>query len=216
VGAAVLVSGVVVGLDVEHLDELHADHDLRDLVRALPAGTVRTTATHWATAGERPHVALSLELVGLSASVVVPLLAERLGALAPRWSLAVDDLAVDDLAVDDLAVDDDALGDTALRGAAVAARGAHLQRRSGRVVHFPGVEGLVGTLTAQELLDRSAVDRVRVLASGDASPDVRVRTRDHVRPFWAEGELVLLTQPAAGGTLVPFESPSPTACCVDH
>ena len=195
------MSTVVVGLDVEHLDERQADHDLRDLVRALPPGTVQVAATHWATIGERPHVALSAELVGLPASVVVPLLVARLGELAPRWSLAVAD---------------GVLGDHALGGAAAAARDAHVQRRSGRVVHFPGVAELVGTVTAQELLDRSAVERVRVLASGDAPPDVAVLTRDHVRPVWTDGELVLLTQPAVGGTLVPFESPSPTACCVDH
>jgi hypothetical protein len=68
----------------------------------------------------------------------------------------------------------------------------------------------------QELLERSAVDRVRVLPAGNAPPDARVVTRGHVRPTWVDGELVLLTQPAVGGTLVPFESPSPTACCVDH
>ena len=199
------MSGVVVGLDVEHLDERQADHDLRELVRALPAGTVEVAATHWATLGERPHVALSAALAGLPASVVVPLLVTRLGELAARWALVVGEQAGDRL-----------LGDEALHDAASAARDAHVQRRSGRVVHFPGADGLVGTLTVQELLDRSAVDRVRVLPSGDAPPDVLVVTRGHVRPVWAGGELALLTQPAVGGTLVPFESPSPTACCADH
>jgi hypothetical protein len=121
--------------------------------------------------------------------------------LAPRWAVAVGEVLQ---------------GDVLLHGGAVAARDAHAGRRSGRVVHFPGVELLVGTLTAQEVLGRSAVDRVRVLTAGDAPPDVRVVTRGHVRPTWVGGELVLLTQPAVGGTLVPFESASPTACCVDH
>ena len=89
-------------------------------------------------------------------------------------------------------------------------------RRSGRVVHFPGVEALVGTVTVGALLDRSAVERVRVLAAGDADRAAPVVTRGHVRPSWVDGELVLLTQPAVGGTLVPFESPTPTACCADH
>jgi hypothetical protein len=74
----------------------------------------------------------------------------------------------------------------------------------------------VGTLAAEELLRRSAVDRVRVLMAGAAAPDAPVVTRGHVRPVWDDGELVLLTQPAIGGTLVPFESPTPTACCADH
>jgi hypothetical protein len=158
-------------------------------------------ATHWAGAGERPHVALSLQLGDLATALAVPVLTERASAVAPRWSLAVGDVLH---------------GDAGLHTASVAARDAHVGRRSGRVVHFPGVEALVGTLTAQELLDRSAVERVRVLTAGDAAPDARVVTRGHVRPTWVDGELVLLTQPAVGGTLVPFESPSPTACCVDH
>jgi len=83
-------------------------------------------------------------------------------------------------------------------------------------VHYPGVASLVQTLTVQEVLERSAVDRVRVLTAGDAPPDARIVTRGHVRPTWVDGELVLLTQPALGGTLVPFESPTPTPCCTDH
>ena len=195
------MSGLVVGLDLEHVDERQADHDLRELVRDLPAGTVQGTATHWAGAGERPHVALSVQLGDVATALAVPRLAERASAAAPRWSLAVGDAVH---------------GDAGLHAAAVAARDAHVGRRSGRVVHFPGVELLVGPLTVQELLDRSAVDRVRVLTAGDAAPDDLVVTRGHVRPAWADGELVLLTQPAVGGTLVPFESPSPTPCCVDH
>lgn len=185
------------GIDVEHTDQPRADHDLQQLVQVLPAGAVSVAATHWAHLGDRPHVALSLELVDAFADVLMGPLAE----LAPRWSLALDGETV---------------GDAALGAAAQEARTAHVQRRRGRLVHFPGVEQLVGTMTVQELLDRSAVDRVRVLTAGEAEPDVRVVTRNHVRPTWLDGELVLLTQPAVGGTVVPFESPSPTACCADH
>jgi hypothetical protein len=52
VGAAVPVSRLVVGLDLEHLDERQADHDLLELVRSLPDGAVVEAATHWAS-GER-------------------------------------------------------------------------------------------------------------------------------------------------------------------
>lgn len=41
-------------------------------------------------------------------------------------------------------------------------------------------------------------------------------TRDHVRPQWQDGELVLTLMPAVGGVLVPFEVPDPTPCCADH
>jgi hypothetical protein len=199
VGAAVLVSGsgLVVGLDLEHTDERRAENDLQGLVRGLPAGAVRAAATHWARLGDRPHVALSVELVDVSAALLV----ERLSQLGPRWASAADG---------------EVRGDTSLRAAAQEARDAHVERRSGRAVHYPGVESLVGTLTVQELLEGSAVDRVQVLTAGDAPPHALVVTHGHVRPTWADGKLVLLTQPAVGGTLFPFESPSPTACCADH
>jgi hypothetical protein len=195
------MSTVVVGLDVVHVDERAADHDLLGLVQTLPPGAAVAAATHWATGGERPHVALSVETAGLPAALVVRLLTERLRSLAADWALGADGTAH---------------GDPGLHGAAQAARRAHLERRSGRVVHFPGVEALVGTMTAGALLERSAVARVRVLGGGDAPADAPVVTRGHVRPSWVDGELVLLTQPAVGGALVPFESPTPTACCADH
>lgn len=87
----------------------------------------------------------------------------------------------------------------------------------GRAVIYPGVESLAGTLTIAELLGRSAVDRVEVLG-GSAQPDLGtpVVTRNHVRPQWQDGALVLTAMPAAYGTLVPFEVPDPTPCCADH
>ncbi|MFD5280831.1 hypothetical protein [Streptomyces rubrogriseus] len=88
---------------------------------------------------------------------------------------------------------------------------------TGRAVLFPGAAALTGTLTLGELLARSAVDRVTVLGTPDEpSPDTRLVTRNHVRPHWQDGRLVLAAMPAAGGTLVPFEDPDPTPCCADH
>ncbi|MGW1628985.1 hypothetical protein [Streptomyces anthocyanicus] len=88
---------------------------------------------------------------------------------------------------------------------------------SGRAVLFPGAAALTGTLTLAELLARSAVDRVTVLGTPDEpSPDTRLVTRNHVRPHWQDGRLVLAAIPAVGGTLVPFEDPDPTPCCADH
>ncbi|GAA2640465.1 hypothetical protein Adu01nite_74760 [Paractinoplanes durhamensis] len=86
----------------------------------------------------------------------------------------------------------------------------------GRAVIFPGVEDLVGMLTAGEIRERSAIDRVEVLGSGVADDDARVDTRDFVRPQYRDGELILTTTPAAGGVLVPFESREPTPCCANH
>ncbi|MCX4904492.1 hypothetical protein [Streptomyces sp. NBC_00878] len=87
----------------------------------------------------------------------------------------------------------------------------------GRAVVYPGSAALTGTVTVEELLSGSAIDRVTVLGSaGEPPPDQRVVTRDHVRPQWQDGELVLTLMPAVGGVLVPFEVPDPTPCCADH
>lgn len=86
----------------------------------------------------------------------------------------------------------------------------------GRAVRFPGVERLTGALTVSEILQRSSIARVEVLGSGPATPDTIVETGDFVRPQFRDGELILVTTPAAGGTLVPFETRNPTPCCTDH
>ncbi|RSN18789.1 hypothetical protein DMH25_00615 [Streptomyces sp. WAC 01325] len=87
----------------------------------------------------------------------------------------------------------------------------------GRAVLYPGVSTLTGTLTIAEVLSRSAIDRVTVLGTpAGPAPDTPLVTRDHVRPQWQHGELVLTAMPAIGGTLVPFEVPEPTPCCADH
>jgi hypothetical protein len=87
----------------------------------------------------------------------------------------------------------------------------------GRAVLYPGADVLRGTMSVEEVLSRSAIDRVAVLGTaGQPDPAVRLVTHDHVRPLWQSGELVLSAMPAVGGTLVPFEVPEPTPCCADH
>ncbi|MEV5434001.1 hypothetical protein [Streptomyces sp. NPDC052701] len=89
--------------------------------------------------------------------------------------------------------------------------------RAGRAVIYPGVTALTGTLTVADLLARSAIDGVTVLGSPrEPAPHTPLTTRDHVRPQWRDGRLLLAAVPAAGGTLVPFEVPDPTPCCADH
>ncbi|BBH66594.1 hypothetical protein ACTI_32790 [Actinoplanes sp. OR16] len=88
--------------------------------------------------------------------------------------------------------------------------------QSGRAVRFPGVERLTGELTVSEILQRSSISRIEVLGSGPADPDTVVDTGDFVRPQFRGGELVLVTTPAAGGRLIPFERRDPTPCCADH
>ncbi len=86
----------------------------------------------------------------------------------------------------------------------------------GRAVVFAGSSALTGRLTVAEVLELSAIDRVEVLGSGAAPADAIVDTRDFVRPQFRGGDLVLVTTPAAGGVLVPFEVREPTPCCADH
>lgn len=105
-------------------------------------------------------------------------------------------------------------------GLAVAAERAaveHAARRSGRAVLFPGVGRLVGGRTVVEVLAESAIERVTVLGdAAEPAPDMIVETRGYVRPHRVDGRLTLVTMPAAGGTIAPFEVPNPTPCCADH
>jgi hypothetical protein len=102
------------------------------------------------------------------------------------------------------------------RDAADRAAAEHTARRSGRAVLFPGAERLTGTLTVGELLAVSAIEQVVQLGGLPVDPEAPVETRDFVRPQWRDGLLTLVTTPAAGGRLAPFEVPNPTPCCADH
>ena len=87
---------------------------------------------------------------------------------------------------------------------------------AGRAVLFEGSSQLVGTLSVADIVALSAIDRVDVLGGGEAAPDTLVETGDFVRPQFTGDRLVLVTTPAAGGVLVPFERPDPTPCCAGH
>lgn len=91
-----------------------------------------------------------------------------------------------------------------------AARTAIRERQSrsgGRCVHYPGVGALVGVRTAAEIVGLSAIDTVLELAGVALRPEAAVRTRNHVRPRWQFGTLVLYVQPSGRGPYVPFEAP---------
>jgi hypothetical protein len=83
-------------------------------------------------------------------------------------------------------------------------------------VIYPGVRELTGTLTVGELMNRSAIDRIHVMAGGEPPPPhTPVDTRDFVRPEWRDGALTLVAMPAVTG-LAPFEVANPTPCCAEH
>lgn len=197
----------VIGVDAGTTSLREADHLVHDLVDRLgaPPGTIG--CTHLIHAGH-PHTAVSLALPDADAAEAAW---HRLTAL---------------LADRDEPPTGAALGDLR-HGAAEQVDGAALaaaeqaNRTGGRAVVYPGVQQLTGTVPLRLLLDVSAIERVTVLGAPSGSghrpePGAVVLTRDHVRPVWQAGELVLPLTPATGGLLAPFEVPNPTPCCADH
>ncbi|MEV6110399.1 hypothetical protein AB0M28_37715 [Streptomyces sp. NPDC051940] len=186
----------VVGADPDLRGDLReADHLLHGLAAelALPDGAI--ACTHAVRDG-RPRLGFSFALPTADAARA---LRERLGRTRQGWGVALGGHRD---------------GPAALAAGAAHAAAEHEARSAGRAVLYPGAGGLTGTVTVASLLTSTAVDRVRVLGSPDAPlPDRRIVTRDHVRPHWEDGRLVLAAIPAAGGTLVPFEVPDPTPCC---
>jgi hypothetical protein len=115
-----------------------------------------------------------------------------------------------------IAVGDRRSGDTGSLDAADQAVAERMLGAGGRAVWFEGVDRLVGTVGIGDLLTWTPVERVRVLGGGAATSFDLLVTRDFVRPRWESGSLVLAVQHNVGGTLVPFEVPDPTPCCVEH
>ena len=97
------------------------------------------------------------------------------------------------------------------------ARDEHASGTGGRAVTFPGRTAMVGVMTVAELLSAGAIERVAVLgSSAHPDPATEVDTLSYVRPQWMNGSLTLLTQPANGGRLAPFELADQKDCCSDH
>ncbi|MHA5050599.1 hypothetical protein [Streptomyces sp. SD15] len=188
----------VVGVDTGHAGTLQAaDRLLRGLAGELGLGADVLGCTHHVRDGRHPHTALSFAVTS-----------ER--AARSAWQrLAEREFGA--------ALGADRHGPAELAAGAAQAAAEHTVRTGGRAVLYGGVESLTGTVTVARLLADSAVDRIAVLgAPGSPEPELRMVTRDHVRPEWRDGQLVLAAMPAAGGTLVPFEVPDPTPCCADH
>lgn len=100
-------------------------------------------------------------------------------------------------------------------GGAREAIAAHVARDGGRLVAYPGVERLVGEVTAAAVRD-TAIEELVNLAGVPVPDDTPVLTRDFVRPRWSGGRLVLHVQPGPRGSVVPFEEPTPHRCCESH
>ncbi|MGW3626394.1 hypothetical protein [Streptomyces sp. NPDC000880] len=181
----------VIGVDTGCTGLRDADHLARELA---PPVTV-FACTHLIRDG-RPHIALSFAVPAGTAA-------------DDAWRhLAAQEAGA--------ALGDRRSGPAGLAAGAAQAAAEPTARSAGRVVVFPGSPALTGTV-AVAALSASAIDEVTALgAPGPLDAGQQIVTRDHVRPEWRGGRLVLTVMPAAGGTLIPFEVPNPTPCCADH
>ncbi|MET9404513.1 hypothetical protein ABZX90_01765 [Streptomyces sp. NPDC002935] len=218
----------VVGVDTGHTGALReADHLLRALAVELGLHDDVLGCTHHVRDGRRPHTALSFALPSERAARTAWLrLTTRiesgesgtvLGAGAGEDGRVGAGAVTGPGALLGVAFDGERHGPDEFAAGAAHAAAEHTARTGGRAVLYPGADAVTGVMTVGRLLDISAVDRIAVLGSPEgASPERQLVTRDHVRPEWRDGHLVLTAMPAAGGTLVPFEVPDPTPCCADH
>jgi hypothetical protein len=198
----------VVGVDTGHTGALReADHLLRALAAELGLKEDVLGCTHHVRDGWRPHTALSFAVPSERAARAV-------------WGRLTEKGSGPDAgpgALPGVAFGGELHGSDELAAGAAHAAAEHATRTGGRAVLYPGAQALTGVITVARLLDVSAVDQVAVLGSPEgADPEARLVTREHVRPEWRDGRLVLATMPAAGGTLAPFEVPDPTPCCAGH
>ncbi|MET8854989.1 hypothetical protein [Streptomyces sp. NPDC004579] len=201
----------VVGVDTGHTGALReADHLLRALAAELGLPADVLGCTHHVRDGRRPHTALSFAVPSERAARAAWQRLTENGSGTPGDGPGPGSLL-------GAAFGEERHGPDELAAGAAHAAAEHGARTGGRAVLYPGAGAVTGVLTVGRLLEVSAVDRVTVLGSPEgAAPEAELVTRDHVRPEWRDGRLVLATMPAAGGTLVPFEVPDPTPCCADH
>lgn len=186
---------IVLGVDLG----LRHERDADGFVAAVVEGDA-LASTHLVAGAEHRHVAVAFGVEDDAAErrLMTRLLTELAGH--PQWTVVAGN---------------EVHGVTDFLPGARQAAAEHAERSAGRLVRFGGVGALVGEVSVAEVL-ATAIDRVDVLAGDEPSGETRLVTRDFVRPRWSAGQLVLHTQPNKGGTLVPFETPNPTPCCVDH
>jgi hypothetical protein len=186
------------GVDTGTRTLREADHLIHDLVDRLRLPVQAVACTHLIREGG-PHVAVSLwvppgfdglwnELTRFAENGKAGVASGTGRSGVPGFSAAAADAAVE-----------------------------HVSRKGGRAVVYPGSASLTGTVIVGELLARSAITRI-VVVGGAALPcdSDLLDTRDHVRPEWRDGELVLAVTPTHGGRYAPFEVPNPTPCCANH
>ncbi|MQA79893.1 MAG: hypothetical protein GEV10_15660 [Streptosporangiales bacterium] len=194
-------SSTVVGVDAGTRGLREADHLVRDLADRLGLPDDTLACTHLIRTEDEPHVALSFGLPPDAGD-------------ATAWTTWSDLARADGVGV---AAGARRLGPGHRSDAAAEAAARHAAGRSGRAVLYVGVATLTGTVTVGDMLARTAIDAISVLAHPiEPVESDLVETRDHVRPEWRDGVLTLTTTAVARDRYAPFEIPDPTPCCADH
>lgn len=98
-------------------------------------------------------------------------------------------------------------------GGPVAAIGAP---HEGRLVRFPGSDGVRGEVAADALVAGTAIDVVVGVGAPVAPRDVVDTLDGHLRPQRREGVVELLVEPAGPGRWRPVEIGDPHQCCGGH
>ena len=174
--------------DADHLAEILGDV----LSRLGRDDAVVSTHLVPGEVGASSHVALSVRWTAAppTSADLARILAALRPALAPQTGAASPDEI--GLAAPGTRGGYPRLADSAARAAADAEAG-----RDGRAVVYPGRPRLTGTVTVADALAWSAIDEVVGLADVVVGPETLLVTREHVRPVWRTGRLVLVVQPAA-------------------
>jgi hypothetical protein len=185
---------VVLGASALHARHTDAEHLLREVLGAVREPV--TACTHLVDTPWR-HEAVSVE--GEPAALAA--VADAIRRVAPDAAVVLGDREE---------------GPADRRAGAREAAAAHRHRTGGRAVQFPGVDLLVGDVTVDDVVARTAIDRVES-SHGEFAADAVVQTGGYVRPRYLDGELVLLVGHADPRRLMPWEVRNPTPCCgEDH
>jgi hypothetical protein len=186
-----LVAGVEIGVPSESAAEWVVS-SMADRLRGLGLRETTIGSHLMSTPGGLPRVALSICLPSTS-------------DVDAGWWLVRESLPPGEPDRRAICLDERRHGPVALQRLALRAVHEHRERSAGRVIVFPGVEDLVGTVTLAQVLERTAVQRVVALGGGVLDPWDRLVTRGRVRPRWSHGELVLHVRQAAEGAVIPLE-----------
>lgn len=86
---------------------------------------------------------------------------------------------------------------------------------SGRAIVLPIKVDVTGTIKAEALIEKSAIDTI--VAIGEQLPaSAEIQINNFLRPIFQEGKLELYVERVAGGFFAPVERECPHECCGGH